>query len=697
MKMLLSPIISVMRRLRLVPKFALVSAAFVAPLLLLLSMLYAELHRTIEVAERERSGVRHVRLLEELTQQVQKHRALRHMQLGGNASAGTASVPVREAVSTKLSELDVVAEKDSKFDIAAPLAEIRQLWQKVEQGLPAAKAKESQADHTALIERVLKLASQISDKSGLTMDPELDSYHLAAALVQSLPGIADTLSQIAGRGAAYIDTGLLEPNEDLLLSSSVMVARQDLARVPLQFAAAFRENPGLEPLLAPQLASIPAALAFLDRARDEVLNSYNQTSGNQFFEAGSKNIDALHAAAYATGDALDGLLEQRIQRYSARLHLILAAVLGSLAIAAYLLTGFYVSFSRDIEQLGHAVERAAAGDLSSRVSSSTRDEIGDLVNAVAAMNGGLAQLVEQVRQGSEIVARTSHEITADNSDLSTRTASQASALQQTTASMEKLTSIARQNNENAAQASQLVASATDLALKGGQAVGRVVDTMGAIKQSSCRIIDIIGVIDSIAFQTNMLALNAAVEAARAGQQGRGFAVVAAEVRALAHRSADAAKEIKALIDNSVAQIDTGHTLADAAGRTMQDTMNSVQHVARIMHDISIASNEQTTGIEQVNQALGHMDEVTQRNASLVEHAAQATEALEAQAAQLSEAVAVFKIGPAVAGDDTATPWHEPAQEAVAAALPLGQARRLHIVHAMNDGGARDAYALRKIA
>ncbi|MCP1576582.1 methyl-accepting chemotaxis protein [Herbaspirillum rubrisubalbicans] len=255
----------------------------------------------------------------------------------------------------------------------------------------------------------------------------------------------------------------------------------------------------------------------------------------------------------------------------------------------------------------------------------------------------LAATLNEVKQSAAVIAVASHEIARGNADLSNRTESQASSLEETASSMEQLTSTVQQNAANAQQANQLVLSASDYATKGGRVVGDVVATMGSIKESSGKIVDIIGVIDGIAFQTNILALNAAVEAARAGEQGRGFAVVASEVRALAQRSAAAAKEIKQLISDSVDKVDTGGKLVDEAGATMSEIVASVKQVADIMGEITAASQEQSAGIAEVNHAITQIDEITQQNAALVEQAAAAAESLQEQADVLAQAVAVFKL------------------------------------------------------
>ena len=294
---------------------------------------------------------------------------------------------------------------------------------------------------------------------------------------------------------------------------------------------------------------------------------------------------------------------------------------------------------------GYAVEVAKAiseGDFSKSVTL-VKNDTSSLLYSINVMRENLTSTIGDIRTATETISVATREIASGNLDLSNRTESQASSLEETASSMEELTSTVKQNAENARQANQLVVSTADVAVRGGQVVGQVVNTMASIKDSSRKIADIIGVIDGIAFQTNILALNAAVEAARAGEQGRGFAVVASEVRNLAQRSAGAAKEIKALIEDSVGKVDNGGKLVDEAGKTMEEIVNSVKRVTDIMSEIAAASQEQSAGIEQVNQAVGQMDEMTQQNAALVEEAAAAAGSLQDQAGQLAQAVSVFKL------------------------------------------------------
>ncbi|MBC7860624.1 MAG: MCP four helix bundle domain-containing protein, partial [Burkholderiaceae bacterium] len=317
--------------------------------------------------------------------------------------------------------------------------------------------------------------------------------------------------------------------------------------------------------------------------------------------------------------------------------------LAALALGALLAWAVAASITRPLEQAVKLARSVAAGDLSSEIEVASNDETGQLLLALKDMNGKLRRIVEQVRTGTDTIATASNEIAHGNLDLSERTEQQAGALQETAAAMEQITATVRQNGENARQANAMAASASSVASKGGVVVAQVVETMGAINESSKKIVDIIAVIDGIAFQTNILALNAAVEAARAGEQGRGFAVVATEVRNLAQRSAGAAKEIKALIVDSVERVEAGGKLVDEAGATMDEIVASVQRVTDIMGEIACAGREQETGIGQINQAIGQMDAVTQMNSALVEEAAAATAALHEQADQLSRVVGVFKL------------------------------------------------------
>jgi methyl-accepting chemotaxis protein len=362
---------------------------------------------------------------------------------------------------------------------------------------------------------------------------------------------------------------------------------------------------------------------------------------------GKAAMDAMRIVLADIGKTESMLLAQRALDVAALKLRTTLVLLGGGATAALLACMLAILLTRNITRpLAEAValaQRVAQGDLSSDIVVRSHDETGQLMAALRDMNTALVSIVGEVREGTDTIATASAQIAVGTMDLSSRTEQQASSLEETASSMEELTAAVKQNADNALAARSLASAASAVAVKGGAVVSEVVQTMGSINDSSRKIADIIGVIDGIAFQTNILALNAAVEAARAGEQGRGFAVVATEVRNLAQRSASAAKEIKSLIDDSVDKVGAGSKLVDQAGATMQDVVDSVQRLSAIIGDITDASEEQRLGIEQVNEAISQMDQVTQQNAALVEEAAAAATAMQDQAAQLSHAVQVFRL------------------------------------------------------
>lgn len=342
-------------------------------------------------------------------------------------------------------------------------------------------------------------------------------------------------------------------------------------------------------------------------------------------------------------ERMNGYSEHAATTYANSRSMMLGLGATALLFAAVMGIRITLSITRPLNRALTLANTVAAGDLTSRIDVRTTEETGQLLRALKNMNGSLMKIVAEVRNGTDAIASASGHIASGNLDLSSRTEQQASSLEETASSMEELTSTVRRNADDAREANGLALLASETAVKGGAVVLQVVETMSSINQSSRMIVDIIGVIDGIAFQTNILALNAAVEAARAGEAGRGFAVVAAEVRTLAQRSAVAAKEIKALIDDSVGQVDAGSKLAERAGAAMEEIVDSVKRVGAIMGKITAAAQEQTVGIEQVNQAIGQMDRVTQQNAALVEEATAAAQSMQEQVAKLANVVSVFKL------------------------------------------------------
>ncbi|WP_167759875.1 methyl-accepting chemotaxis protein [Massilia horti] len=389
--------------------------------------------------------------------------------------------------------------------------------------------------------------------------------------------------------------------------------------------------------------AVQVELLKLSRSTDGVTDDLRALFGGASLKAFNELLDVIQKDVDFQSQEADAAYRMSQDAYSQTMTLVVGFIVASLVIGALLSWKTTQSVTQPLHMAVQFAESVAAGDLSANITDERTDEVGALLKALSNMNSSLSSVVNTVRQGSESVATASAQIAQGNQDLSSRTESQASALEETAASMEELSTTVKQNADNARQANQLALRASQVAREGGDVVSQVVGTMKEISDSSKRISEIITVIDGIAFQTNILALNAAVEAARAGEQGRGFAVVAGEVRSLASRSAEAAKEIKQLITESVGRVDSGTALVDRAGNTMTEVVGSIQRVTDIMAEISAASVEQSAGVNQVGEAVANMDQATQQNAALVEEMAAAADTLRGQARDLVATVAVFKL------------------------------------------------------
>lgn len=499
-------------------------------------------------------------------------------------------------------------------------------------------------------------------------------YH---RIVQEKDLVADVLPPPEYILESYLVSFQLMATEDET-ERKRLVARLQALKDEYDTRHVFWSKEGLEPDIAALLLeqAYKPAMRFYEIAFTQLipaLERHDKPAGGAAMARMSTSYDA-HLAAInrlveitnQRSEALEAQSRTEISSATILQLTILALSLGGAIGGAILISRSITGPLQGAVQVAQAV---AAGDLYSDIPTAYQDEPGQLMRALKTMNDSLSRTVGQVRASTETIATASRQIAVGNLDLSSRTEAQASSLEQTASAMEEISSTVKQNADHAQQANRLVVAASDVATEGGAVVERVVATMGAIRESSQKMADIIGVIDSIAFQTNILALNAAVEAARAGEQGRGFAVVAAEVRQLAQRSAGAAREIKTLIGESVEKVAVGSQLVDGAGVTMKDIVAAVKQVADIMGDIALVSREQSSGLEQIKLAIQQMDETTQQNAAMVEQSAAAAASLQDEADKLVREVSVFKTG------DAARPGEAAQQARLVAATP-GRVRRL---------------------
>ena len=578
-------------------------------------------------------------------QLTQQHRGLSAGSLAGADAMQAARAARQSEVDQALDQ--VAADSADHLVLSAKVTELRKQWQ----GLAAAVSgksldlDQSNLRHTALVREQLVALQMLLDATGLSMDSDPAVHHAVSAVLGTLPQMAESLGQLRAFGTALLQRHEATAAERERLASLLERVRMQQGDIRHAYAQLARADRQVAQATSAEFGSaLDASERTLELLEGKILRAAKlDYPAGDYFARMTESIDAQYAWTKAGFESLDGLLAGRVATKQRELALTAGTLVVFGALVVWLTLRLARHTTRSVERALAMTRAVAAGDLTLTIASDSRDELGQLLEALGRMCASLRRVVGEVRLASENIATGSAQIATGNADLSQRTEQQASSLQQTAASMEQLGATVRHNASTAQQANEVVVQASAAARRGGEVVSQVVGTMDEINASSKRIGDIIGVIDSIAFQTNILALNAAVEAARAGEQGRGFAVVAAEVRSLAQRSAGAAREIKTLITASGERVQAGSRLVSEAGAAMGDIVAQVTRVDSLIGEISDASQQQAGGIGQVGEAVSHLDSVTQQNAALVEQSAAAAASLSQQAARLVQAVGVFRL------------------------------------------------------
>ncbi|MBF6631522.1 MAG: nitrate- and nitrite sensing domain-containing protein [Comamonas sp.] len=614
------------------------------PLTLYVTDILGELRQ----ARQEAEGMPSLMAVNSVVQQLQVHRGTSAAMLGGDNTMALRRPAIREAVSQHLNQAQQALRQAQAPDaLQQQLKQMVQSWQELEKAVDSRRlaAPQSMAQHTQLVSQLLLLNQELMHAFKLSLTPHADSQALIQAVLAQAPLLTENLGLLRGQGAGFLAQGELPPeNRGALraLQRRVLDLQGDTG-YSLQRAMALNE--GLRASMTAPVEKMQALVGqSLKLANEQLMEAPTLTlAAPVFFDTLTRAIEAVNAVVTGGSDLLAQSLRAQESAQRQQLITVLASMALAIALSLWLALVFIRSITAPLHQAVQLAQAVSQGDLSGANHAAGTNEVGELLQAQQAMRARLRPMVAQVRSGADSVALASAEIAQGNMDLSGRTEQQASALEETAASMEELSATVRHNADNAREASLLASSARDVAVQGGDVVAQVVQTMQGINDSSHKIAEIISVIDGIAFQTNILALNAAVEAARAGEQGRGFAVVAGEVRSLAQRSAEAAKQIKQLIDASVLRVGEGNALVQKAGSTMGDIVTAIQKVNHIVSAISSASQEQANGVAQVGEAVTQMDQATQQNAALVEEMAAAANSLRLQGEELVQAVSFFSV------------------------------------------------------
>lgn len=633
----LKPGAALMRKLRLPVKLLILSLVLLIPLLLITVSANLRLSEAIEVTRDEADGALWVQQIGVLTRAVQKHRGQTNMAISGNRGVRDTLGQTRQSLAAEVAKLDAAIALRPDFELAREWAALKSRIEALPE-LEQRPAPQAFAEHTDLIGALRQLIYTTAERSSLLFDPVPATYFLMDMVVIHTPVWAERLAQIRGLGAGL----LAQPEPNILAIQNVrtLIANARNRSNDMTYLQGFLRKYGQDD--RDGQASVDRVNAFLGDA-ERALNAPGTVTSADYFAKGTAAIEAVAAYDAQLTERLESLLSQRLQHDQRLLWVTMGISVLGVAGLLYLMLSFYFSFMTDFRQILLVMGQIANGNLRSSLVMRGSDELAEQTRLLQHMTANLSAMVAEVRSSSALVAHSGEGLAAGNRDLADRTEQQAANLEQTAASVQELSSTVNQNAATASESDAQASQVRDVAELGAQAMIEAVDSVTTIQKGTQQMNEIIGVIDSLAFQTNILALNAAVEAARAGEQGRGFAVVASEVRSLAQRSAASAREIRLLIQTSSEQVDASVQRIRLAGDSMAQIVSGVRGVALNMSRISSASAEQSTGLIQISSAVSQLDEITQRNAQMVERAVDKANQLVVRAGDLASAVVSFKL------------------------------------------------------
>ena len=626
-----SPGVRLFRNLRFMTKALVVSISFAVPLALVGYHWFTAQSEAIAFSAKERLGVEYAQAAVALIPLAQTQRRL--SVTGPGSDAGSLAAVQAELATARKALEAVHARLGAELGTEAAYKAMLAAGSAV--SAPSADLEQVYASHTAHVMSVIALVTAAADGSNLTLDPDLDTYYLMDAAYGATPMLAEVTGRVRGLGFAAATAGKGTPAIARQIGAAEALGDEFASRLDV----ALKKVVSVDAALAKTLDA-SAAVAAMHKAHELVAVA---NDAGAILSNGNIAVSGFLALQKSTAAELDRLLQQRISGLETRRTTVAGVVAMFLLLSAYLFYSFALVVNGGLQQMRRHIERIAQGDMTKEPSFWGTDEVGDLLAALSDMRAQLAGTIGMIRAAAAEVATASAQLSSGTDDLARRTEETASNLERSASAMEQMQSAVRHTADTTKQVAQLASENATVASQGGKIIGQAVSTMQDIQASSHKVADIIGVIDSIAFQTNILALNAAVEAARAGEQGKGFAVVAAEVRSLAQRSAAAAREIKSLIDSSVLKTESGAKVVAQAGHTMQSIVEAVQRINALLGEVTIASDQQTQGISDVNTTVSQLDKSTQQNAALVEQASAAAQSMNQQANALSAVVAHFKL------------------------------------------------------